>query len=242
MAGGLGDGGRRLHEGSRGGPQGPRGSSTHPHPRRHRAARTHAHPWGPRWCCGPFKDPPPLRRRHACARGPGSQEPPRAPAARCVPTLFPCAPARHPRARRGLAALWSPGPLSSRLNRPQGLTARPAPGLHVRTRRRGDFRRGAVPRNAGRLRSGALLPLVPKPQVPSLGQPPPPQMKTTHSLTDHRRKRQAGDPGSASSPLRGHACARSSWLRRALQPGASPRARRPLAIAVPESPVRPRPP
>lgn len=63
---------------------------------------------------------------------------------------------------------------------------------------------------------GALLPLVLEPQVPPLGQLP----KTAWRA--HPRRRRAGDPGSASSPVRGHPAPAAPGERRARQPGAVP--------------------
>lgn len=85
---------------------------------------------------------------------------------------FPRAPTLHPRALRGLASLRKVPGAAPFPNRPPGGTARPAPRFRVRKLRRGDFRLG---RRSGR-RSGcseALLPLVPKPQVPPVVQPKP---------------------------------------------------------------------
>lgn len=82
------------------------------------------------------------------------------------------APTLHPRALRGLASLRKVPGAAPFPNRPPGGTARPAPRFRVRKLRRGDFRLG---RRCGR-RSGcseALLPLVPKPQVPPVVQPKP---------------------------------------------------------------------
>lgn len=61
--------------------------------------------------------------------------------------------------------------LRSLLNRPPGVTVRPAPRLHVRKRRRNDFRHGLVLREGRPAAKRGALPLVLKPQVPSVRQP-----------------------------------------------------------------------
>lgn len=121
--------------------------------------------------CGPFKDPPPQGRAtpaHAAPAPPGT-----AAMLSCQVRWnpFPRAPTLHPRALRGLASVRKVPGTAPFPQPPTGRTARPAPRLRVRRLRRGDFRPGAALREAVRLQSEALLPLVLKRQVPPVVQP-----------------------------------------------------------------------